>query len=117
MLRLKFDENLLKETNNFKLIVDRRRISQDFPSPSLTGPQSSKRASWKEDGLQVQKPSMLPFLNTPRTGRFVKSWFKAISCEAIRAINTTTKRSSQRSPPFGRTCSNPGVQNPCGLCS
>ncbi|RPI06597.1 MAG: M3 family peptidase [Ignavibacteriae bacterium] len=58
MLSLKFNDNVLKETNNFKMVVEKKE--------DLAGlPQSSIDAAAELDGRWVfttQKPSMLPFL-------------------------------------------------------
>ena len=64
MLRLKFDENILKETNNFKLIIDRKEDLAGLPQSAIDGAaEAAKRAKLEGEWVfTVQKPSMLPFL-------------------------------------------------------
>jgi peptidyl-dipeptidase Dcp len=64
MIRLKFEENVLKETNNFRLIVDRREDLAGLPQSAVDGAaEAAKRAKLEGKWVfTVQKPSMLPFL-------------------------------------------------------
>ncbi|MCX6133086.1 MAG: M3 family metallopeptidase [Ignavibacteriales bacterium] len=64
MLRLKFEENVLKETNDFKLIVDRQEDLAGLPQSAIDGAaEAAKRAKLEGKWVfTVQKPSMLPFL-------------------------------------------------------
>jgi peptidyl-dipeptidase Dcp len=64
MLRLKFDENILKETNSFKLIIDRKEDLAGLPPSAIDGAAEAARRAKLEGKwvFTVQKPSMLPFL-------------------------------------------------------
>ena len=64
MIRLKFEENVLKETNSFRLIIDRREDLAGLPQSAIDGAaEAAKRAKLEGKWLfTVQKPSMLPFL-------------------------------------------------------
>ena len=78
MLRLKFDENLLKETNNFKLVVDRKEDLAGLPQSAVDGAaEAAKRAkmggTWT---FTVQKPSMLPFLQYAENRALREKLFK-----------------------------------------
>jgi peptidyl-dipeptidase Dcp len=64
MLSLKFNDNVLKETNNFKLIVEKKEELDGLPQSSIDAAATLGKAS-KEEGKWIfttQKPSMLPFL-------------------------------------------------------
>jgi peptidyl-dipeptidase Dcp len=64
VLTLKFGENVLKETNDFKLIIDNSQDLSGLPEPVI---RSAEEAA-KEAGMEgkwvftVHKPSMIPFL-------------------------------------------------------
>ncbi len=64
MLSLKFGQNLLKETNGYKLVVDRAEDLAGLPPASISGAaEAAKKAGM--DGKWVftlQKPSLIPFL-------------------------------------------------------
>lgn len=64
VLKLKFDNNVLAETNNFKLIIDNKEDLSGLPESVVI---KAKKTA-KENGLEnkwvftTHKPSMLPFL-------------------------------------------------------
>jgi len=64
ILKLKFDENVLAETNNFKLIIENKEDLSGLPVSVI---QAAEKTA-KENGLDnkwvftTHKPSMLPFL-------------------------------------------------------
>lgn len=64
ILKLKFDDNTLAETNNYKLIIDNKEDLSGLPESVI---QSAEKVG-KENGLEnkwvftTHKPSMLPFL-------------------------------------------------------
>ena len=64
LLGLKFDENVLKETNNFRLVVEKKQDLEGLPQSVIDGAaDAAKKAGM--DGkwvFTVQKPSMIPFL-------------------------------------------------------
>lgn len=64
MLSLKFGQNLLKETNGYRLVVDRAEDLAGLPPASISGAaEAAKKAGM--DGKWVftlQKPSLIPFL-------------------------------------------------------
>ena len=78
MLRLKFDENLLKETNNFKLVVDRKEDLAGLPQSAVDGAaEAAKRAKMGGTWIfTVQKPSMLPFLQYAENRALREKLFK-----------------------------------------
>ncbi|HCV43034.1 MAG TPA: peptidase M3, partial [Bacteroidetes bacterium] len=63
-LSLKFDENVLKETNAFKLIIDKKEDLAGLPQRSIDGAaEAAKKAGMEGKWVfTVQKPSMIPFL-------------------------------------------------------
>ncbi len=64
LLRLKFEENVLKETNGFRLVVERKEDLAGLPQSSIDGAaELAKKAKLEGKWLfTVQKPSMIPFL-------------------------------------------------------
>ena len=64
MLQLKFSENVLKETNNFRMIVDRKEELAGLPQSAIdAAADAAKRVKLEGKWLfTVQKPSMIPFL-------------------------------------------------------
>jgi peptidyl-dipeptidase Dcp len=64
ILCLKFDENVLKETNNFKLVVDKKSGLAGLPQSVIdaAAEAASKAGSQGKWLFTVKKPSMLPFL-------------------------------------------------------
>ncbi len=64
LLELKFGNNMLAETNNFKLIVDNKEDLAGLPESVVTAAADEAKV-FKEDGKWVftlQKPSWIPFL-------------------------------------------------------
>ncbi len=64
ILSLKFDENVLKETNNFKLVIDKKSDLAGLPQTVIdaaaeTAAKSGAQGKWI---FTVKKPSMIPFL-------------------------------------------------------
>ncbi|MCX6121207.1 MAG: M3 family metallopeptidase [Ignavibacteriales bacterium] len=64
MLSLKFNDNVLKETNNFKMVLERKEDLDGLPQSSIDaaaalGKESKLEGTWI---FTTQKPSMLPFL-------------------------------------------------------
>ena len=64
MLSLKFNDNVLKETNNFKMVVEKKEDLDGLPQSSIDaavalGKESKLEGKWI---FTTQKPSMLPFL-------------------------------------------------------
>lgn len=63
-LNLKFGDNVLAETNNFKLIIDNEKDLSGLPenvkaAALTTGKETGNEGKWV---FTVQKPSMIPFL-------------------------------------------------------
>jgi len=79
VLLLKFDENVLKETMNFKLIVEKKEDLEGLPQPNRD---AAAEAAAKE-GLPgkwlftVKKPSMIPFLQYAKNRNLREKLFKA----------------------------------------
>jgi len=64
MLRLKFEENVLKETNSFRLVIDKTDDLAGL-SPTIIAGAADAAKKAKMEGKWVftlQKPSMIPFL-------------------------------------------------------
>lgn len=63
-LQLKFDENVLKETNAFRLVIERRKDLDGLPKSVVdASAEAATAAGLKGKWLfTVKKPSMLPFL-------------------------------------------------------
>ena len=78
MIRLRFEENVLKETNNFKLIVERKEDLAGLPQSAVDGAaEAAKRATLEGKWVfTVQKPSMLPFLQYAENRALREKLFK-----------------------------------------
>lgn len=63
VLTLKFGDNVLKETNSFKLVIDKRMILAGLPDAVVdAAAETAKEQGLKANGfLQIQKPSLIPF--------------------------------------------------------
>jgi peptidyl-dipeptidase Dcp len=63
-LSLKFEENVLKETNAFRLVIDRKENLAGLPPAVVDGAAEAARKAGLEGKwvFTVQKPSMIPFL-------------------------------------------------------
>ena len=79
LLGLKFDENVLKETNNFKLVVEKKADLDGLPQSAIDGASDAA----KKAGLAgkwvftVQKPSMIPFLQYAKNRTLREKLLKA----------------------------------------
>ena len=79
MLTLNFGENLLKETNNFLLIVDKKEDLAGLPEVSIAGAAELAKAKG-HDGkwiFTLQKPSLIPFLQYSEKRDLREKIFKA----------------------------------------
>jgi len=63
-LTLQFGENVLKETNNFELVIDNEKDLAGLPEGVIAAAAETAKAADKEGKwlFTTQKPSMLPFL-------------------------------------------------------
>src|SRR6056297_3169720 len=63
-LSLKFDENLLAETNNYKLFIDKEADLAGLPESVRTGAAEAAKAAGKDGQwlFTLHKPSLMPFL-------------------------------------------------------
>jgi peptidyl-dipeptidase Dcp len=79
MLSLKFNQNLLKETNSFKLVVERQEDLAGLPQRSIDAAAELAKNSGQEGKwvFTVQKPSMIPFLQYARNRELREKIFKA----------------------------------------
>ncbi len=64
MLSLKFDENILKETNAFKLVIEKKEDLAGLPQSSIeAAAEAAKKAGMEGKWVfTLHKPSMIPFL-------------------------------------------------------
>jgi peptidyl-dipeptidase Dcp len=64
LLGLKFDENVLKETNNFKLVIEKKEDLDGLSQSVIEGASevANKAGLTGKWVFTVQKPSMIPFL-------------------------------------------------------
>jgi peptidyl-dipeptidase Dcp len=79
LLGLKFDENVLKETNDFKLVIDNKGDIDGLPQTVIEGAaEAAKKAGLGGKWLfTVQKPSMIPFLQYAKNRSLREKIFKA----------------------------------------
>ncbi|MFC1731978.1 M3 family metallopeptidase, partial [candidate division KSB1 bacterium] len=64
LLTVRFGENVLKEDNNFKLVIDREEDLAGLPGSVIAGAAEAARESGEEGKwvFTLHKPSMIPFL-------------------------------------------------------
>lgn len=64
VLQLKFDENVLKETNNFTLLIDAKKDLAGLPQTNIDAAAAAATAAGHQGKwlFTVKKPSMIPFL-------------------------------------------------------
>ena len=64
LLGLKFDDNVLKETNEFRLVIEKKEDLDGLPQTVLDGAADAARVAGLDGKwlFTVQKPSMIPFL-------------------------------------------------------
>ncbi len=79
LLCLKFDENVLKEANNFKLVVDKKSDLAGLPQSVIdAAAEAASKAGSKGTWLfTVKKPSMLPFLQYAKNRALREKLLKA----------------------------------------
>ena len=79
VLQLKFDENVLKETNNFTLVVDKKKDLAGLPKAVVdAAAEAADAAGMKGKWLfTVKKPSMLPFLQYAKNRTLREKLYKA----------------------------------------
>ena len=79
ILRVKFDENVLKETNAFKLVVETQEDLAGLPQNIVDGAaEAAKKAGLEGKWIfTLHKPSMIPFLQYANTRALREKLFKA----------------------------------------
>jgi len=79
LLGLKFDENVLKETNNFKLVVEKKEDLDGLPQSVVDGASDAAKKAGLEGKwvFTVSKPSMIPFLQYARNRALREQLLKA----------------------------------------
>lgn len=79
MLSLKFDENVLKETNNFRLIIEKKDDLAGLPQTNIdAAAEAAAKAGLQGKWLfTVKKPSMIPFLQYAKNRGLREKLFKA----------------------------------------
>jgi len=79
MLSLKFDDNVLKETNGFKMIIDKKDDLAGLPQSSIdAASEAAKKAGMEGKWVfTVHKPSMIPFLQYAQNRALREKVFKA----------------------------------------
>lgn len=79
VLQLKFDENVLKETNNFTLFIDNKKDLAGLPQSNIdAAAEAAEKAGKKNTWLfTVKKPSMIPFLQYAKNRSLREKLYKA----------------------------------------
>jgi peptidyl-dipeptidase Dcp len=79
VLQLKFDENVLKETNNFTLVVEKKKDLAGLPKPVIdAAAEAAEKAGMKGKWIfTVKKPSMIPFLQYAHNRALREKLYKA----------------------------------------
>ncbi len=80
LLELKFGNNMLAETNNFKLVVDKKDDLKGLPEAVVAGAADEAKAN-KMDGkwiFTLQKPSWIPFLTYSEKRDLREKLYKAM---------------------------------------
>lgn len=84
LLNLKFSDNVLKETNNFKLIVENQDDLAGLPAASI----EAAAVAAKEEGLDgkwmftLHKPSWIPFMQYAQNRALREQMFRAYNVRA-----------------------------------
>jgi len=78
LLGLKFDENVLKETNGFKLVIEKSADLDGLPQGVIDGAAEAARKAGLEGKwmFTVHKPSMIPFLQYAKNRSLREKLFK-----------------------------------------
>ncbi|MBE9468919.1 MAG: M3 family metallopeptidase [Bacteroidetes bacterium] len=79
VLTLKFGQNVLAETNNFKLVIENKKDLEGLPQSVIdaaaeTANATGDKGKWT---FTIQKPSLIPFLTYSSNRDLRKSMFKA----------------------------------------
>lgn len=79
LLSLQFGQNVLAETNSFKLVVENEQDLKGLPANVIAMAAETARESGKEGNwvFTVQKPSMIPFLTYAENRSLRENLFKA----------------------------------------
>jgi peptidyl-dipeptidase Dcp len=79
MLSLKFGQNLLKETNGYRLVVERKEDLAGLPPAAVSGAaELAKKAGLEGKWIfTLQKPSLIPFLQYAQNRALREKLFKA----------------------------------------
>jgi len=79
VLGLKFGDNVLKEINNFKMVIDKKEDLAGLPQSSIdaaaeTAKENNLKGKWM---FTIQKPSLIPFLQYSKKRNLREKMFKA----------------------------------------
>ncbi len=79
VLSLKFGDNILKETNNFKMILDKKEDLAGLPQSSIDAAAQTTKESKLENKwvFTIQKPSLIPFLQYSKKRELREKMYKA----------------------------------------
>ena len=102
MLSLQFGENLLNETNNFKLVIDNEKDLSGLPENVIaTAATAAKNAGLEGKWVfTLHNPSMIPFLQYADNRDLREKSTRLTSTVAITTTSTITKKSYPRSLPY-----------------
>jgi len=94
LLTLEFGENVLKETNQFELVLEDKEDLSGLPENVISA--ASEAAEAKEYSgkwlFTIHKPSLIPSFNIPTNASCVKKCSKHTSTRAIMMMRWTTKK-------------------------
>ncbi|MFR5658337.1 MAG: M3 family metallopeptidase [Butyricimonas faecihominis] len=100
MLSLQFGENLLNETNNFKLVIDNKQDLSGLPENVIaTAATAAKNAGWRENGCLPPQSKHDPFLQYADNRDLREKSIRLISTVVTTTTSTITKKSYPRSLP------------------
>ena len=79
LLNLKYGENVLKETNKFKLIIDNEKDLEGLPESVISAAAETAKEKGMDDKwiFTIQKPSMIPFLQYSKNRNLREKIYKA----------------------------------------
>ncbi|MCL4484425.1 MAG: M3 family metallopeptidase [Bacteroidetes bacterium] len=80
LLELKFDNNMLAETNNYKMVIDKKEDLAGLPESVITAAAEEAKAANMEGKwiFTLQKPSWLPFLTYSEKRDLREKLYKAM---------------------------------------
>lgn len=94
LLTLQYSDNVLKETNDYRLVIDKEEDLSGLPQTVVEAATEAAAGAGLEGKwvFTLHNPSRLPFYNTPTIANFVKRYSKLTTCGATTTTKPTIKK-------------------------